>query len=301
MCILFLNFPLRGLNSSLFKRYRLLVLVFSVNTGKELSYADKNLSILKGVNTIMRILSSTDQSTIISMFQSSLAHQHHQILPTVDTQKDTANISAQGNSLFHKKMAKSSKNPIIESLMKQRESIEKMKNDLTDRTLNKGEDISMIKEQLKEFEKQISDIDKKIAEEQINQRNNALGKNNNSNSNKSEQHQTETEQLFIQAKTLNQIKNISKVKSALNAETNTLKSEIKIDAGRGVFSNLKYNQLSNLESKINDIQQKIGKELKKQTDDKKDDEQNNSNVHNKQINNINDQSLTQHDKGEQNF
>lgn len=221
----------------------------------------------------MKILSSTDQSTIISMFQSNLAFQHHQMLPT-DTQKDTVSISAQGNTLFHKKRGKSSKNPLIESLLKQRESIEKMKTDLTDRTLNKGQNISTIKEQLKEFEKQISDIDKKIAEEEIKQRSNALGKNEN-NSKKSEQHQTETDQLLTHAKMLKQIKNFAKVKNALNTKVNTLKSEIATDAGRGVFSDLKYNQLNDLEGKIKDIQQKMGNEIKKQTDNTKNDDLNN--------------------------
>lgn len=244
----------------------------------------------------MRILSSTDQSTIFSMFHSNPAFQNHQISPTANAQRDSVNISVQGNALFHNKKAKSSKNPIIDDLMKQRDSIEKMKNDLTDRTLEKGEDISTIKEKLKDFDKQIAEIDKKIGEEQINQRNNALGKNkNDGNSKKSGQQQTEKEQLFTQAKALNQLKNISKVKSALNGESNTLKSEIKLDASRGVFSNSKYNRLSEVEGKINDIEHKIGKELKKQTDDKKadktDGDQNNSNEDNKQINNINDQSL----------
>lgn len=51
--------------------------------------------------------------------------------------------------------------------MQQHENIQEMKSILTERTLDNGGDIASIKEQLKVFEKQISEIDAQISELQI--------------------------------------------------------------------------------------------------------------------------------------
>ena len=59
------------------------------------------------------------------------------------------------------------KTNLIQSLIKQRENIQEMKSNLTERTIDNDGDLTAIKEQLKEFEEQIAEIDAQIAEQQI--------------------------------------------------------------------------------------------------------------------------------------
>ena len=77
--------------------------------------------------------------------------------------KDSISIGVQARQLFGSHNKKSS---LIESLMKQRENILEQKNKLTERALDKGNDLSSLKEQMKALEKQVSDIDAQIAQEQ---------------------------------------------------------------------------------------------------------------------------------------
>lgn len=180
-------------------------------------------------------------------------------------QKDTLTIGQQAQNLFNGQQYKTS---LIESLMKQRESIQEMKNNLTERTLNNGGDIAAIKEQLKEFDKHLADIDAQIAEQQIDSQkkpnvDSVADKNNSADVN---------EDILSKTVSLEQAERLHLAKNALTREDNRLESEVNLDANRGIFIDRKYDKLSDLEVRIQNIQERITEKLEdnknKSLDDK---------------------------------
>lgn len=152
--------------------------------------------------------------------------------------------------------------------MKQRESIQEMKNNLTERTLNNGGDIAAIKEQLKEFDKHLADIDAQIAEQQIDSQkkpnvDSVAAKNNSADVN---------EDILSKTVSLEQAERLHLAKNALTREDNRLESEVNLDANRGIFIDRKYDKLSDLEVRIQNIQERITEKLEdnknKSLDDK---------------------------------
>lgn len=162
--------------------------------------------------------------------------------------KDKLTIGQQARNLFNGQQHKTN---LIESLIKQRESIQEMKSNLTERTLDNGGDITAIKEQLKEFEKQIAEQQlieqKKTSEEkQIAEKDSA----------------TPTDNLLAKTALLDQAKSLHTANNALKREQNRLESEVSLDADRSVFIDRKYEELANLEERIQDTQEAVAEKLK---------------------------------------
>lgn len=170
--------------------------------------------------------------------------------------KDSISIGVQARQLFGSHNKKSS---LIESLMKQRENILEQKNKLTERALDKGNDLSSLKEQMKALEKQISDIDAQIAQEQ-------KGKlENKTPESKESAPKTTEESIFSKADSLEQTKTLSRMGRTLSREKVSLESEMKIDAKRGVHSEYKSNRLEKLKEQMTNVQGSLAESVKQTT------------------------------------
>lgn len=175
--------------------------------------------------------------------------------------KDTLTIGQQARNLFKGQQAKTS---LIESLMKQRESVQQMKSDLSERTLENGGDLSSIKEQLKDFEKQIAEIDAQIAEQQMEEQKKAT--NQKDQEIKKEQPANSMEDILGKSVSLEQMETLELSRNSLGREQNRLASEVALDASRGTFIDKKYEKLSDLEDRIQTVQEKVADHLQNAED-----------------------------------
>lgn len=175
--------------------------------------------------------------------------------------KDTLTIGQQARNLFKGQQAKTS---LIESLMKQRESVQQMKSDLSERTLENGGDLSSIKEQLKDFEKQIAEIDAQIAEQQMEEQKKAP--NQKDQEIKKEQPANSMEDILGKSVSLDQMETLELSRNSLGREQNRLESEVALDARRGIFIDKKYEKLSDLEDRIQTVQEKVADHIQNAED-----------------------------------
>ena len=175
--------------------------------------------------------------------------------------KDTLTIGQQARNLFKGQQAKTS---LIESLMKQRENIQKMKSDLSERTLESGGDLSAIKEQLKDFEKQLADIDAQIAEQQTEEQKKATNQNEQDLEN--EKPSNSMGSILEKSVSLEQMKTLESTRNSLGREHNLLTSELGMDAGRGIFIDSKYEKLSDVENRIQTVQEQVAEEIQNNDD-----------------------------------
>lgn len=165
-----------------------------------------------------------------------------------DESKDTLSIGQQARHLFNQQ---SSKNSLVENLMKQRENLLEMKNSLTERTLEKGENPSNLKEQMKQFEQQLADLDAQIAQAQKEKQTTP------NEQKKEEQPKTVEEAIFSQARSLEQTKTIGQMERSLAREKASLESEMKLDATRGVYSEYKANRITEIDDQMDFVQESL--------------------------------------------
>ena len=75
--------------------------------------------------------------------------------------KDSLSIGQQARQLFESSNKASNQ---MESFMKRREQLQEMRSNLIERTLEGGQSLSAIREQLEEFDKQIQDVENEYVE-----------------------------------------------------------------------------------------------------------------------------------------
>lgn len=190
----------------------------------------------------MNFVSSAKQSSILSQNQKT---------------QDTLTIGQQARQLFQ---STSQSSNAMENLMKQRQHIQEMRSNLVERTLEDGQGVSTIKEQLKEFDKQIREIESEIAKEK-------MGKQEESTEEKdkaieSERPSSTMDQMIQSSVSLQHAKSITQAKGGLEREERTLKSEIKLDASRGVHIESKAERLSTIEERITKLNTQLAEQLK---------------------------------------
>lgn len=168
-------------------------------------------------------------------------------------QQDTLSIGLQARHLFS---GQQQKNTLMDSLMKQRESIQEMKSSLTERALEKDADPANIKEQLKALEEQIANIDAQIAQAQKTQQ------EQDAPAPKKEMPKTPEEAIFSQAGSLEQVKTLHRMDRSLTREKASIESEMKLDAGRGVHSEYKANRLIKVEEQMTLVQEELSERIK---------------------------------------
>ncbi|OEC00449.1 hypothetical protein GY31_19215 [Lysinibacillus sphaericus] len=208
----------------------------------------------------MKITHDSNSTNFIKLSNVS-SNRPKMVQQNTPIRKDTLTIGQQARNLFKGQQAKTS---LIESLMKQRESIQQMKSDLSERTLENGGDLSSIKEQLKDFEKQIAEIDAQIAEQQMEEQKKAT--NQKDQEIKKEQPANSMEDILGKSVSLEQMETLELSKNSLGREQNRLESEVALDARRGIFIDKKYEKLSDLEDRIQTVQEKVADQLQNAED-----------------------------------
>lgn len=182
--------------------------------------------------------------------------------------KDTVTISGQARQLFGN-MQQGKQDSMIESLMKQRDALMEQKSDLMQNTLDSGGDISSIKEQLKDYEKQIADLDSQIAKNQAESRSNALGVDQED---KKKTPKSDDEKLFTQAVSLDQAEMLHGLAHKMEGQKAVMESEIEEDAKRGVNIEHKQEKLSDLDTNLQSIQEKLKDNLQDELENKNEDD-----------------------------
>lgn len=208
----------------------------------------------------MKITHDSNSTNFIKLSNVS-SNRPKMVQQNTPIRKDTLTIGQQARNLFKGQQAKTS---LIESLMKQRESIQQMKSDLSERTLENGGDLSSIKEQLKDFEKQIAEIDAQIAEQQMEEQKKAT--NQKDQEIKKEQPANSMEDILGKSVSLEQMETLELSRNSLGREQNRLESEVALDARRGIFIDKKYEKLSDLEDRIQTVQEKVANQLQNAED-----------------------------------
>ncbi|RAV22982.1 hypothetical protein [Paenibacillus contaminans] len=202
----------------------------------------------------------------VSSFGSQEAGKHDK-----NDKHDSISISKGARNLFSK-LGPAKTNGIMESLMKQKEKLQENKNNLIERTLDKGDDISTIKNELKDFDERIRKLDELMNQHLLDERNKTLGKDEDQKQKadasqekpltEQEQQQKQTDNLIGMAGSFEQIRNLGGLRTKLQGETVILKKEIELDEARslsGQLSSSKREKLSDMEDAIAKIDQRIGK------------------------------------------
>lgn len=156
-------------------------------------------------------------------------------------------------------------NNLIEVLMKQKQNINEMKNELIGRTLEKGEDIDSIKSQLECFEEQIKNIEEQIAQTMVEQSKlQAESQKEMIYKKPKTEEEIETERLnsiVNLSSNLSQLQVISSMKTKAEGESKVLETEIKLDESRGGVSTYKRENLADLQKQLTNLAAQINEEL----------------------------------------
>ena len=146
--------------------------------------------------------------------------------------------------------------------MKQKQDIIERKNEVKISADEKGYDVT---EQLKAYEEQIKQIDEQISQIQSEEANES---NDNKIDLKSTYKQEQKTEEEIQNENLTKISNIavsnelteivSNVKNQIDNRVNILETELKLDASRGLFSEEKIEEISELKAQSSSVSNDIG-------------------------------------------
>lgn len=168
-------------------------------------------------------------------------------------QKDSVRISPMGR-----------KNSMIESFVKQRQSIIEQKEKLTSSTLEKGGTLDSIKSQLESFDEQIKNLDQQIAKSMAEQtKKQEEEKKVDIYSKPKTKEEVENERLtniVSHSSDLRQAQVISSVKAKVDAESRILKAEIK--TGNGPIESKKV-QVKELDQQSANLASQVSEKLTK--------------------------------------
>ena len=169
--------------------------------------------------------------------------------------KDSVTISPQGKA----------KN-FLENLMKQKMNITEQRKSLISRALEKGDTMDSIKSQLEAYDDQLKNIDNQIAEMMTKEMKKQAEKVKEQYDNNKPKTEEEVENQRLTAVSalsidLRQAKAINAVKMKIDGESRVLKSEIKIDKGRGLSVKAKEDKLVDMKQKSSNLISKITDKL----------------------------------------
>ncbi|MBU5675314.1 hypothetical protein KQI88_02655 [Alkaliphilus sp. MSJ-5] len=177
--------------------------------------------------------------------------------------KDTVSISSLGKA-----------SSLIESLIKQKQNITEMKNELIGTTLEKGGNMDSIKSQLECFEKQLKNIDEQIAQTMAEQsKRQAESQKEIAYKKPKTEEEIQTERLnsiVSLSSSLSQAQVVSSAKTKVDGESRILEMEIKLDESRGGASASKKERLADLQKQSANLTTQINKDLIEASEEIKD-------------------------------
>jgi hypothetical protein len=190
------------------------------------------------------------------------------------TKKDNDKSEEQKNvSNNSKNLSLKMKNDRSANLLKQKENINKAKNDFKDNALKQNMDPKAMKDKLDEYDKQLQDIDKEINQIEMEEQKKALNNEadekkaddktdnhtNSQNKNKNTESDNTTDLMNVlvtSSENLNIIKQNKSINVGLKGEKKVLESNIELDASRG-SSKVDRDRLSKLDDTIKESQKNM--------------------------------------------
>lgn len=182
--------------------------------------------------------------------------------------RDVVTISNFGRSVFGQKNKTQN---FINSLMEQKQIITDAKTDLITKTLESGQGIDSIKNELKSYEEQLTAIDETIATTMLEEQKKALEEATGAG-NKPQEKQPETEEE-LQAQKLkkmteisgdiSQVKIVSSTKRSVQGQIKVLEGEIKLDAmySQSSPTQSKMKKLNELKGRMADLSNQVADRL----------------------------------------
>ncbi|AIQ33898.1 hypothetical protein R50345_04155 [Paenibacillus sp. FSL R5-0345] len=200
------------------------------------------------------------------------------------TINSNSKTSGSGDHLSISKSAKaafqnqSKMSGMVDSLLKQKQSIIDSKNSLIERTTQSSHSLDSIQDQLKDFDKQLQTIDQQIAKYTFEEQQKNLEKAQKedlSDEPKTEQ-ETQNERLntiVAISQNVSQMEVVSSTHSKMHGEARVLTKEIESDEARSTHSaTAKREQLSKIEDRISEMNETLGNTIKDTGDKIKDQE-----------------------------
>lgn len=167
-------------------------------------------------------------------------------------QRDTIFISNEARQQFGQNTSS-----LIENLMKQRDKVQEMKSNLTERTLENGDDLSTVKEQLAQFDEQIAEIEQQLLaiEEQKRQKEQREKEEKIAATQpKQNSEDVQMTSLMQSAQSLQRAEGLERVKGILKRDHTRLNIEARNDASRGVFLESKQEKIQDLEKRMRSLE-----------------------------------------------
>lgn len=221
-----------------------------------------NMTSAMGTRFNVAVSHQTNDKTINSNIKTSSSGDH-------------LSISKSATAAFQ---SQSKMGGMVDSLLKQKQSIIDSKNSLIERTTKNSHNLDSIQDQLKEFDKQLQTIDQQIAKYNFEEQQKNL--ENAQKADPADEPKTEQE---IQNERLNtivaisqdvsQMEVVSSTHTKMHGEARVLTKEIELDEARSTHSaTAKREQLSKIEDRISEMNETLGDTIKETGEKIKDQE-----------------------------
>lgn len=156
---------------------------------------------------------------------------------------------------------------MIENLMEQRQKVQDAKSDLIGRTLEAGEDLSTIKDQVAEFDEQMMEIDGQISMIEMQRREREQQEREDQLKEvvkeQEDAEKVQTTALLASAQSLEQISALKQVKVPIENDHRRLKTELKNDLGRGTLLESKAKKIHDLAGRMKKIDGELSNQVRK--------------------------------------
>lgn len=210
----------------------------------------------------MKIWSGVKFSPAIQNFSPQIAQQNNE---QQSEKRDSVMISDEARARMGGWRERSAN--MIEGLMEQRQKVQDAKSDLIGRTLEAGEDLATIKDQVAEFDEQMMEIDGQISMIEMQKREREQ-REREEQLKEAAQKQVDTEtirttSLLASAQSLEQISALKQVKVPIENDYRRLKTEMKNDMGRGTVLESKAKKIQNLAERMGKIDGELSNQIRK--------------------------------------
>lgn len=196
------------------------------------------------------------------IFSPQIAHQKNE---NNSVKKDSVTISEEARERLGGWRERSAS--MIENLMEQRQKVQDAKSDLIGRTLEAGDDLATIKEQVAAFDEQMIEIDGQISMIEMQKREREQQEREEQLKEAAKTQESaetiQTTSLLASAQSLEQINALKQVKVPIENAHRRLKTELKNDMGRGTFLESKAQKIHDLAGRMRKIDGEMSNQIRK--------------------------------------
>lgn len=210
----------------------------------------------------MKIWSGVKFSPAIQNFSLQIAQQKNE---QQSKKRDSVMISDEARARMGGWRERSEN--MIEGLMEQRQKVQDAKSDLIGRTLEAGEDLATIKDQVAEFDEQMMEIDGQISmiEMQKREREQQEREEQLKEAVKEQEdlEKVQTTALLASAQSLEQISALKQAKVPIENDHRRLKTGLKNDMARGTYLESKAKKIHDLAGRMQKIDGELSNQVRK--------------------------------------